>query len=92
MDGMILEISDSIVDESSTSWTRCIVGFFAGNSMPYYATRSIALRVWKSDGIEDVISIGDGFFLFCFGSEDGVRAVLERGPWMFGGRHIILQQ
>ncbi|KAJ6674430.1 hypothetical protein OIU85_010687 [Salix viminalis] len=34
----------------------------------------------------------NGFMLFRFKEEEGLHTVVERGPWMFGGKSIILQQ
>ncbi|KAG5232953.1 DUF4283 domain-containing protein [Salix suchowensis] len=38
------------------------------------------------------MSTASGFWLFRFQTEDQMQAILERGPWMFGGKAIILQQ
>ncbi|XP_044481549.1 uncharacterized protein LOC123208249 [Mangifera indica] len=86
-----LVIDDALIDESATQWTRCLVGFFPGYVMPYQAIKSIAMRAWKSYGLEHVMS-SEGFTIFRFNEEEGVHRVLEEGPWMFGGKHIVLQQ
>ena len=39
-----------------------------------------------------MMSTATGFWLFRFQTEDQMLAILERGPWMFGGKAIILQQ
>ncbi|KAJ6672982.1 GLYCINE-RICH CELL WALL STRUCTURAL PROTEIN 1.8-LIKE [Salix viminalis] len=38
------------------------------------------------------MTTANGFWLFRFKTEDQMLAVLERGPWMFGGKTMILQQ
>ena len=60
--------------------------------MPFHAVRSIATRVWKQFGLEQVMSTSNEFMLFRFREEEGLNTVMERGPWMFGGKSIVLQQ
>ncbi|XP_044461803.1 uncharacterized protein LOC123193082, partial [Mangifera indica] len=49
------------------------------------------MRAWKSYGLENVMS-SNGFVVFRFKEEEDVHRVLEEGPWMFGGKHMVLQQ
>jgi hypothetical protein len=69
-----------------------MVGFFPGFKMPYHIVNTIASRVWRKCGLEDVMTTANGYMLFRFKSEEEMQAVLEKGPWMFGGKTIILQQ
>nr|TKS12515.1 hypothetical protein D5086_0000062520 [Populus alba] len=79
-------------EKSSTVWHRCLVGFFPGFKLPYSAMNSIAHRIWKRFGLEDVTSLANGFTMFRFKTEDELQKVIENGPWMFGGKAIILQK
>jgi hypothetical protein len=47
---------------------------------------------WKQCGLENVTTTSNGFMIFRFITEEQVHAVLEKGPWMFGGKNIVLQQ
>jgi hypothetical protein len=69
-----------------------MIGFFPGFKMPYHAVNAIASRVWRQCGLENVMTTGNGFMIFRFKTEEDMHAVLEKGPWMFGGKNIILQQ
>jgi len=60
--------------------------------MPFHAVNSIASRAWRSYGLEHVTTTANGFMIFRFKTEDELHLVLEKGPWMFGGKNIILQQ
>uniref|UniRef100_A0A6N2LTQ3 DUF4283 domain-containing protein n=1 Tax=Salix viminalis TaxID=40686 RepID=A0A6N2LTQ3_SALVM len=86
------EITGDMLTENAEQWTRCMVGFFPGYKMNYHTVNTIANRVWKTGGLESVMSTTNGFWLFRFQTEDQMHAILERGPWMFGGKAIILQQ
>ncbi|KAJ6861930.1 hypothetical protein NC652_038914 [Populus alba x Populus x berolinensis] len=90
--GQCLKITEQMLLENTSQWTRCIVGFFPGFKMPFHAVNAIASRVWRPYGLENVMTTTNGFMLFRFKTEEELHAVLEKGPWMFGGKNIILQQ
>ncbi|KAG5229812.1 DUF4283 domain-containing protein [Salix suchowensis] len=69
-----------------------MVGFFPGYKMPFHAARSIARRAWEGYGLEQVMTMDAGFLIFRFKQESDMQEVLAKGPWMFGGKHIALQQ
>ncbi|XP_034915333.1 uncharacterized protein [Populus alba] len=90
--GHRLKVTEAMLMENSAQWTRCMVGFFPGYKMPYHAVNKIASRVWKQCGLEHVTATANGFMIFRFNTEENMHSVLEKGPWMFGGKNIILQQ
>jgi hypothetical protein len=87
-----MQVSDDMLLENSEQWQRCMVGFFPGFRMPYHAINTIASRVWKQCGLENVTTTSNGFMIFRFTTEAQMHGVLEKGPWMFGGKNIVLQQ
>nr|TKR98217.1 hypothetical protein D5086_0000205770 [Populus alba] len=84
--------TEEILMENSDQWKCCMIGFFPGFRMPFHAVNSIASRAWHQYGLENVMTTANGFMIFRFNTEDKMHAVLEKGPWMFGGKNIILQQ
>ena len=90
--GHRLVISEEMLLDNADQWNRCMVGFFPGFRMPYHAVNTIASRVWRQCGLENVATTSNGFMLFRFKTEIEMHAVLEKGPWMFGGKNIVLQQ
>ncbi|KAB5519436.1 hypothetical protein DKX38_023755 [Salix brachista] len=90
--GSHLKIPSGMVMHSMDQWKKCIIGFFIGCKMPYHAVSSIAKKAWKPYGMDQVTTMADGFYVFRFRTEEDLDAVLERGPWMFGGKNIILQK
>ena len=90
--GQSLKITEEMLLENSSQWQRCMIGFFPGFRMPFHAVNSIASRAWRSYGLENVMTTANGFIIFRFSTEDEMHTVLEKGPWMFGGKNIILQQ
>ena len=90
--GASLKIPEEILTETTEKWTRCMIGFFPGFKMPFHVVNTIASRVWASYGLENVMTTANGFMVFRFKTEAEMHVVLEKGPWMFGGKAIILQQ
>ncbi|KAJ6418900.1 hypothetical protein OIU84_002134, partial [Salix udensis] len=87
-----MEITEDMLTEHAEQWNRSMVGFFPGYKMNYHAVNSIASRVWKSCGLEAVMTTATGFIIFRFQKEEQMLEILEKGPWLFGGKAIILQQ
>nr|TKS04410.1 hypothetical protein D5086_0000141350 [Populus alba] len=90
--GHRLQVSEDMLLENAEQWNRCMVGFFPGYKMPYHAVNKIASRVWRQCGLENVTATANGFLIFRFNTAENLHAILEKGPWMFGGKNIILQQ
>ena len=78
--------------EGAKRWSASLVGCFVGGSLPFSAMNNIALRIWCLEGLLDVLSLERGFYLFRFGSVAGMAAVVEKGPWLFAGRYMVLRK
>ncbi|KAJ6287630.1 hypothetical protein OIU78_001700 [Salix suchowensis] len=90
--GSRLKIPTGMKFLNTDQWSRCMIGFFTGCRLPYHAVNLIARKVWGPHGLEQVLTMEDSFLIFRFKSEESVLDVMEKGPWMFGGKNIILQK
>ncbi|KAJ6292968.1 hypothetical protein OIU78_025028 [Salix suchowensis] len=90
--GYRLKIPAGMPMLDTNQWSRCMIGFFTGCKLLYHAVNTIARKAWGSHGLEHVLTLGDGFLIFCFNKEASVTELIEKGPWMFGGKNIILQK
>ncbi|KAJ6752574.1 hypothetical protein OIU85_002939 [Salix viminalis] len=90
--GSQLCISEKMLLQNAGHWSRCMVGFIPGFKMSYNMANTLASRVWRSCGLEQVTSMANGFLLFRFSMEEQMQSVMEKGLWLFGGKAIILQQ
>ncbi|KAF9688550.1 hypothetical protein SADUNF_Sadunf01G0000100 [Salix dunnii] len=90
--GTILQIPKDMQLADAEDWKRSMIGFFVSYKLPFYAVQSIANRIWKSHGLEKTMVLSNGFMVFRFSSVTQMEEVLARGPWMFGGKTILLQQ
>ncbi|KAF9686539.1 hypothetical protein SADUNF_Sadunf03G0169100 [Salix dunnii] len=89
--GCKIDITEDMLTKHAEQWDRSMVGFFPGYRMNYHSVNTIANHVWKSQGLESVMTTASGFMIFQFQREEQMQEVLERGPWLFGGKAIILQ-
>ncbi|KAJ6362482.1 hypothetical protein OIU78_002814 [Salix suchowensis] len=90
--GTRLVITEDTLLDNSEQWMRSMVGFFPEYKMPFHAAKSIARRAWTAHGLEQVMAMDNGFLIFRFRTEEDLQGVIAKGPWMFGGKHIALQQ
>ncbi|KAJ6399834.1 hypothetical protein OIU84_015485 [Salix udensis] len=90
--GSQMRISEEMLTANVGLWNRSMVGFIPGFKMSHRMVNTIASRVWKSCGLQQVSTMANGFMVFRFSTEDEVHAVIEKGPWLFGGKAILLQQ
>ncbi|KAJ6333870.1 hypothetical protein OIU78_010887 [Salix suchowensis] len=90
--GSILQIPQDMLTANVDTWRRSMIGFFISYKMPYYAIQSIANRAWKSYGLEKITVLDNGFMVFRFPTEEAIEYVLAKGPWLFGGKTILLQK
>ncbi|KAB5521998.1 hypothetical protein DKX38_026317 [Salix brachista] len=90
--GTILQIPKDMQLADAEDWKRSMIGFFVSYKLPFYAVQSIANRIWKTHGLEKTMVLSNGFMVFRFSSVTQMEEVLARGPWMFGGKTILLQQ
>ncbi|KAJ6422909.1 hypothetical protein OIU84_023946 [Salix udensis] len=90
--GSVLTIPKDMQLDNIDIWQRSMVGFFVSYKMPFHAVQAVANRIWKSMGLEKTTVMANGFMIFRFSSVTAMEEVLARGPWMFGGKAILLQQ
>ncbi|GKA81933.1 RNA-directed DNA polymerase, eukaryota, reverse transcriptase zinc-binding domain protein, partial [Tanacetum coccineum] len=67
-----------------------LYGYFVGTSMDYRVVRGNLMRMWRAYDIEDITKTNSGVFYFKFKSEDGMKKVLESGPWMVQNVPLVL--
>ena len=81
-----------IAVEGAKQWSSTMVGCFVGGSLLFSAVNNIARKIWSSEGLADVLTIEKGFFLFRFATEVGMTNIVEKGPWLFAGRYMVLRK
>nr|GEU82219.1 hypothetical protein [Tanacetum cinerariifolium] len=67
-----------------------LYGYFVGTSMDYRVVRGNLMRMWRIYDIEDITKANSGVYYFKFKSEEGMKRVLESGPWMIQNVPLVL--
>ncbi|GKF49842.1 RNA-directed DNA polymerase, eukaryota, reverse transcriptase zinc-binding domain protein, partial [Tanacetum coccineum] len=64
-----------------------LYGYFVGTSN---TVRANLMKMWRIHAIVDITKTNLGIFYFKFKSEDGMKNVLESGPWMVQNIPLVL--
>ncbi|GKB12254.1 putative reverse transcriptase domain-containing protein, partial [Tanacetum coccineum] len=67
-----------------------LYGYFVGTSMDYRVVRGNLMRMWRVHDIEEITKTNSGVYYFKFKSEEGMKRVLESGPWMIQNVPLVL--
>lgn len=89
-DRVVVSPPEDVERLGQSKWQRCIVGHFLDKKLAFTAVSSIAMRIWAKFAICEVHSNEQGFFFFLFEGEK-FQQILERGPWHFRGKMLILK-
>nr|GEW31750.1 hypothetical protein [Tanacetum cinerariifolium] len=71
-------------------YKNTIVGYFMGKDLAFLIVQNYVNNTWGKFGIQKLIRIDDGVFLFKCASRDCLEQVLQRGLWMIRKPPIIL--
>lgn len=85
-----MSLPEDAEELGQSKWEKCIVGHFWDKKLAFTAVRNIAMNIWATFGIRDVLSNEKGFFFLLFEGEK-FHQLLESGPWHFGGKLLILK-
>ncbi|KAK2661867.1 hypothetical protein Ddye_000441 [Dipteronia dyeriana] len=81
-----------VADDGSKAWKNCLVGHFIEKKLTFTLVKNIAMRIWGSRGLLEVLAYEKGFYFFKFLDDEACSNVLEAGPWLFTGRMLILKK
>ncbi|KAL4583041.1 hypothetical protein LXL04_007605 [Taraxacum kok-saghyz] len=73
--------------KGSEPFSTTLYGYFIEKRMNYYNMNKYAMSKWKQFGIEGVMVNEEGF-----SSEQGVKEVLEGGPWLIFDNPIVIRR
>ncbi|PWA95095.1 hypothetical protein CTI12_AA052670 [Artemisia annua] len=67
-----------------------LYGYFVGTSMDYRVVRSNLMKMWRVHGVEEITKTSSGIYYFKFNNEEGMKTVLDCGPWMIQNVPLVL--
>ncbi|GJX70664.1 zinc knuckle CX2CX4HX4C containing protein [Tanacetum coccineum] len=68
------------------------VWFFVGYNMSLHELKYNGKRMWGNYGLKEVLNNGNGIFLFKFCKTEGMKFVVENGPWLVNNKPLMVQQ
>ncbi|KAK1268589.1 hypothetical protein QJS04_geneDACA017119 [Acorus gramineus] len=89
---LVVPSEESDLVEMDNHWRLSLLGYVIGKKPYYKAFIDFLYRVWKPKGSIEVLMRGGAFFVVRFSSEEDMQNVIERGPWLMGGRPIVLRK
>ncbi|GJU45308.1 nucleotide-diphospho-sugar transferase [Tanacetum coccineum] len=81
----VVIFDDELIELGSKKWNLTVCGKFIGCSMRFNEARHHIRRMWSRSGLRDVIS-ENGVFYFKFQYEEGIKEVINNGPWMVNNK------
>lgn len=91
-DLVIASIPMEIVELGKDNWSKSLVGYGVGKKLPFMLVKKFVEKIWKSFGKIEVLSNGQGCFIFNFDDESKLVEALEGGPWHIGGQPLVLKK
>ncbi|GJX75708.1 hypothetical protein Tco_0322519 [Tanacetum coccineum] len=85
-----IAISVDDIKKGSEACALQLYGYFVGTSMDYRVVNANLSRMWRVHGIVEITKTSAGLFYFKFNNEEGMKAVLESGPWMVNNIPLVL--
>nr|GFB43337.1 zinc knuckle CX2CX4HX4C [Tanacetum cinerariifolium] len=87
-----ISIPRKVVQKVNSGYLNTLYGYFIGKRMAFPVVEYYAKTNWAKHGLKRIMMNAKGFFFFQFDTSQGLEAVLECGPWMFGNSPIILKK
>ncbi|GJU77189.1 RNA-directed DNA polymerase, eukaryota, reverse transcriptase zinc-binding domain protein, partial [Tanacetum coccineum] len=87
----VVVFDEEIVSNRSKKWELTLCGYFVGYSMFAAKLKYNLSRMWGKFGFRELI-VNNGMYLFKFNNKEGLKHVLEIGPWMVRNKPLLVQQ
>lgn len=80
-----VEIPLELLKQSTVVYQNTLYGYFLGPRLYFPTVVKEVKRMWGKLGFQEAMMNDHGFLFFRFSAVDGLRQVLEGGPWMIRG-------
>nr|GEX39893.1 hypothetical protein [Tanacetum cinerariifolium] len=86
----ILKKPKDDIEFGSEAWSLQLYRYFVGTSMDYRVVNGNLSMMWIKYGIESITKTSSGVFYFKLKNREGMKSVLESGPWMVNNIPLVL--
>ncbi|XP_019246327.1 PREDICTED: uncharacterized protein LOC109225978 [Nicotiana attenuata] len=80
------------VKEQIQKWQASLIGYVLGGNPSFKDMLKFVYGVWNFVATPQVFLHDDGYFVFKFESEEDKKLVIQKGPYTFNNRPMILKQ
>ncbi|XP_070021154.1 uncharacterized protein [Nicotiana sylvestris] len=80
------------VKEQIQKWQASLIGYVWGGNPSFKDMFKFVYGVWNFVATPTVFLHDDGYFVFKFESEDDKKLVIQKGPYTFNNRPMIMKQ
>ncbi|GJS99828.1 RNA-directed DNA polymerase, eukaryota, reverse transcriptase zinc-binding domain protein [Tanacetum coccineum] len=87
----VMIFDDELIELGSKKWSLIVYGQFIGCSIGFNEARYHIRMMWNKFGLRDVIA-KNGVFYFKFQDEEGIKEVINNGPWMVNNKPLAVQK
>lgn len=84
-------LTNEDVKDGREKWKCGLVGVVLGSNPSYFVMKKFVEDKWKEFGHVTITKLKSGTFTFLFDNEDAKLKVMEKGPWMFYSKILILK-
>lgn len=84
-----IEIEEN--DEGLLEWQNSLIGFVPGLTSPLLGIQRFVTAKWTGAGCSSTHLLREGIFIFKFDSEAAMMDVMNKGPWHYYERPLVLQ-
>ncbi|KAJ9539131.1 hypothetical protein OSB04_031864 [Centaurea solstitialis] len=80
-----IELPSDLIKQASVTYQNTLYGYFLGPRLYFPNVVKEVKKLWSKMGFQEAMMNDNGFLFFRFSSIDGMRQVMEGGPWMIRG-------
>ncbi|KAK1434264.1 hypothetical protein QVD17_11184 [Tagetes erecta] len=85
-------IQSEFLDKAEAVYKTMLYGYFVGSDVNLQFVRFNLYKMWRKFGIIDISTNGNGVYYFKFRNEEGMKAVIEAGPWVVNNIPLCLKK
>nr|XP_016466880.1 PREDICTED: uncharacterized protein LOC107789555 [Nicotiana tabacum] len=88
----VVRLNQIEVKDKTQKWQASLIGYVLGGNSSFKDMFNFVYGVWSFVATPQVFLHDDEYFVFKFESEDDKKLVIQKGPYTFNNRPMILKQ
>lgn len=88
----VVRLDPKEVHEQTLKCQASLIGYVVGGNPSFKEILRYVYGVWNFVETPQVFLHTDGYFIFCFATEEDKAVILENGPYTFNNRPLVVRQ